>query len=65
VFAAKLGFCKDLTRHGEPQWTEDDFHGLIAKLGYCGYGYLRPEGVKKKLLKMAEDWTGPPPLPGE
>ena len=53
-----------LTRRGTPTWTDDDFHQLLYTLGCAGYGWLRPEGVRKELEKMAKNWTGPPPLPG-
>ncbi len=53
-----------LTREGKPTWTEDDFRNLLQKLGYAGYGWLRPGGVRKKLEEMATSWIGPPPLPG-
>jgi len=49
---------------GKPQWTDDDFERLLFTLGCVGYGWLRPEGVKKKLEEMAANWQGPPPLPG-
>jgi len=53
-----LGF----KRHEKPQWTEFDYHRFLYLLGCAGYGWLRPEGVKKKLLELAANWTGPPPL---
>ncbi len=53
-----------LSRRGTPTWTEEDFQGLLQKMGYVGYGWLRPEGVRKKLDELAANWTGPPPLMG-
>jgi hypothetical protein len=53
-----------LTRRGKPSWTEGDFQDLIRQLQYAGYGWLRPEGVRRKLEEMAASWQGPPPLPG-
>ena len=47
---------------GRPTWTEDDFARLIHTLGCTGYGWLRPEGVRRELEKMACGWDGPPPL---
>ncbi|MFH1113488.1 MAG: protein kinase [Pseudomonadota bacterium] len=44
-----------LTRRGKPVWTEDDFKRLLDTLGCVGYGWLRPEGVKKQLEAMARD----------
>ena len=54
-----------LSRCGRPAWTEAEFQGLVHTLACAGYGWLRPEGVKRELGKMAADWKGPPPLPGE
>jgi hypothetical protein len=51
-----------LTRRGKPTWTEEDFQQLLCTLGCAGYGWLRPEGVRRELEKMAADWTEPPPL---
>ena len=51
-----------LTRQGSPQWTDDDFDRLLYTLGCAGYGWLRPEGVRKKLEEMAAHWQGLPPL---
>ena len=55
--------CLSLTRKGKPTWTEDDFGQLLYTLGCAGYGWLRPEGVRKKLEDMAANWQGPLPLP--
>jgi hypothetical protein len=52
-----------LTRRGQPSWTEKDFQDLIRQLQYAGYGWLRPEGVRKELEKRAKDWNSPLPLP--
>ena len=54
-----------LTRRGKPSWSDDDFKDFLYTLGCAGYGWLRPEGVKKELEKMAKDWEEPPPLFGE
>jgi WD40 repeat protein len=45
-----------LTREGRSAWTEDDFHQLLHTLGCAGYGWLRPEGVRRELVKMTADW---------
>ncbi|MBI1917420.1 MAG: hypothetical protein HYS12_22190 [Planctomycetes bacterium] len=42
-----------LTRRGTPTWTEADFQRLLQTLGGAGYGWLRPEGVRRALVKMA------------
>jgi WD40 repeat protein len=51
-----------LVRQGKPTWTEDDFRRLLDTLGCAGYGWLRPEGVRRQLEQMAAVWQGPPPL---
>jgi WD40 repeat protein len=51
-----------LSRFGKPLWTEQDFQNLLTDLQYRGYGWLRPEGVRRQVLKMTEEWHGPPPL---
>ena len=35
---------------------------LLFTLGCAGYGWLRPEGVRRELDKMAASWQGPPTL---
>ena len=42
-----------LTRQGNPSWTEADFKTLLYSLACAGYGWLRPEGVRRELNKMA------------
>jgi WD40 repeat protein/serine/threonine protein kinase len=44
-----------LRRVGKPKWTEEDFQKLLQELGYRGYGWLRPEGVRRELEKMAKE----------
>jgi len=53
-----------ISRVGPPTWTEDDFQRLLVELGTRGYGWLRSEGVRRELEKMAREWQGPPPLVG-
>jgi WD40 repeat protein len=43
-----------LTRSGTPSWNEQEFNSLIRQLQYAGYGWLRPEGVRKQLEEMAK-----------
>jgi WD40 repeat protein/predicted Ser/Thr protein kinase len=43
----------DLTRPGRPQWAEADFQNLLHELSLRGYGWLRPEGVLRKLEELA------------
>jgi hypothetical protein len=47
---------------GRPTWTEEDFQELMRQLQYSGYGWLRPEGVKRELEKMALEWQYPTEL---
>jgi predicted Zn finger-like uncharacterized protein len=49
-----------LTREGKPNWTAEDFERLLYTLGCAGYGWLRPQGVQRKLEQLARKWTGPP-----
>ena len=42
-----------LTRQGKPAWSEEDFQKLLHTLACSGYGWLRPEGVRIELAKMA------------
>jgi len=43
-----------LTRQGQPVWTENDFQALLRTLGYAGYGWLRPQGVRRQLTRMSD-----------
>jgi WD40 repeat protein len=47
---------RSLLRQGAPVWTENDFQGLLRTLGYAGYGWLRPDGVRRQLTRLARDW---------
>jgi len=40
-------------RRGVPAWDETDFDSLLHRLEDAGYGWLRPEGVRRKLKRMA------------
>jgi len=42
-----------LTRSGKPTWTEADFQQLLNELGTRGYGWLREDGVRRKLQELA------------
>ncbi len=48
-----------LTRQGRLAWSEEDFQRLLFGLGCAGYGWLRPEGVRRELNRMASSWQGP------
>lgn len=54
--------CNALTRKGKPAWADADCDDLMKALGYAGLGFLRREGVLKKLEEMAGSWSGPPPF---
>jgi len=47
-----------LTRASTPTWSDEDFKGLLLELGYRGYGWLRPEGVRHKLADLARSRQG-------
>jgi WD40 repeat protein len=51
-----------LSRRGRSAWTEEDYKGLLERLGHAGYGWLRSAGVHRELETMARTWQGPPPL---
>jgi len=51
-----------LTRQGTTAWSDDDFQGLLDILGWAGYGWLRPEGIKISLQYLARRWQGAPEL---
>jgi WD40 repeat protein len=38
-----------LTRRGKPTWTDAEFQQLLYTLGCAGFGWLRPEGVRREL----------------
>jgi hypothetical protein len=54
-----------VSRVGTPGWDDGDFQELLVELPFRGYGWLKPEGLRKKLEEMAANWQGPPPLPWE
>ncbi|WP_265265207.1 protein kinase domain-containing protein [Spirulina subsalsa] len=45
-----------LTRYGSPDWTEEDFQQLLRLLGEAGYGWLNPEGIRKQLEIMSQQY---------
>ncbi|MBI4615840.1 MAG: protein kinase, partial [Planctomycetes bacterium] len=51
-----------VTRRGRASWTDADFDDLYRELQWAGLGWLRKDGVRAELAKMAETWKGPPPL---
>jgi WD40 repeat protein len=43
------------TKPASPEWSEEDFQNLLIELQRFGYGWLRPEGVRRKLEEMARE----------
>ena len=37
---------------GKPVWTPDDFNQLLDTLSWAGFGWLRKEGVRRKLDQL-------------
>ncbi|MBI3269545.1 MAG: protein kinase [Planctomycetes bacterium] len=54
-----------IRRQGTPEWTEPEFGELVHSLQCAGFGWLRAEGVRQVLDKMAGSWKGPAPLTAE
>ena len=46
-----------VSRVGRPSWDETDLQRLLEALGHRGCGWLRPEGVRRELERMAQDWA--------
>ena len=44
-----------LSREGHPSWSDEEFEQLLTDLGWRGYGWLRPEGVRTELEEMAAE----------
>ncbi len=44
-----------LTRKGKPQWNEQDFERLLYQLGCAGFGYIKPEEVRRELEKLSSE----------
>jgi hypothetical protein len=45
------------------EWDQVEFHGLMRALQDHGLGYLRPQGIRDELEKMAVSWERPTLLP--
>jgi FHA domain len=56
----KIEFGAEGTRGGKPVCTTADFKQLLHILACAGYGWLRPEGVRRELGRMGAEWDGPP-----
>ena len=48
-----------LMRRGPAHYSDRDFQDLLHVLGYAGYGWLRPEGVRSKLKQIAREGKEP------
>ena len=46
-------------RKGKVSIREKDFEDFLIYLQHCGYGWLRPEGVRRKLNELMQTWEGP------
>jgi hypothetical protein len=61
-------FPEDMTlaliRQGPPAWDEADLERLGQILSRAGYGWLRPEGVRRKLVELSQNWPAIPAIPG-
>lgn len=52
-----------LHHHGPGPWSEDALRELDAELGRRGFGWLRPQEVRRQLAELATTWEGlPEPL---
>jgi len=47
--------ARTLTRRGAPNWTEEDFKDLLHTIGCAGGGWIRAEGVRRELGRMAQN----------
>ncbi len=61
LLRARVPYADPLTedgplRRGAPAWEEADFESLLDELEDSGYGWLRPEGVRRELEQMADAW---------
>ena len=53
-------YAKDgVGRVGRAQWSEENFQELLTDLQHRGYGWLRPEGVRRELEGMTRKWKCP------
>jgi len=54
--------ARALTPSGKPGWKQEDFQQLLATLDAAGLGWVRPDGIRKKLEELAATWK-PAPAP--
>jgi WD40 repeat protein/serine/threonine protein kinase len=52
-----------LEQEGKPEWDEEEFRSLLGTLGRAGLGWLRPEGVRRELERLADPAPEAAPSP--
>ena len=52
------------SREGKPHWAGPDFRRLMEDLPYRGYGWLRADGLRRKLQELTSKWEKPPRAAG-
>ena len=45
-----------ISRDGRPSWDGASFDELMGQLQRSGYGWLRPDGVRRELERMTAPW---------
>jgi WD40 repeat protein/serine/threonine protein kinase len=55
LWLTERGLARACSRAGGPRWDDDDFQTLLYVLGCAGYGWLRPDGVRRRLEERAAD----------
>jgi WD40 repeat protein len=58
LVAIESNHSQCLVRDGVPLWTDANFNYLIQQLQWAGYGWLRPDGVRRELEVMAKEQNG-------
>ena len=51
-----------LVQFGGQSLEPSNFQLLLDTLGCSGYGWLRPDGIRRELAEMVNDWSEPLPL---
>ena len=46
----------------DPEWTQAAFEELLLDLARHGFGWLRPQGIRRELNRRASRWEPVPPL---
>ncbi|KJU84075.1 Serine/threonine protein kinase domain protein [Candidatus Magnetobacterium bavaricum] len=44
-----------LLRRGTPQYSQEDFYQLLRQLSLKGFGWLTPEGIRKRLKRLEKN----------